>query len=206
MLNLTDAQRKQLAELQKDVDGRLDKLLTDEQKAQLKGLREGGPVAIPFGPPGGPGGFGPPPGGPPGGPGGPGGPGMMGPRGGGVELDPLVGLDDPRKPLRSKVLAVPALRAKYLANVKAIAEKSLDWKTLGPVVAQYRSLVEKEVEADTRKLESFEAFQRATADAPEAGGPPGRDRGPGRGMSLRAFADQRRTYLLSHPEVKKVAP
>jgi hypothetical protein len=212
VLNLTDAQKKQLAELQKEVDGKLDAILTDDQKARVKAMREGGPVAIQFG---GPGGFGPPPGGPPGGPGGfgppggpPGGPGMMGPRGGGgVELDPLVGLDDPRKPLRSKVLAVPALRAKYLANVRTIAEKSLDWKNLGPVVARYRSLIEKEVEADTRKLDSFEAFKRATADAPEAEGPPaGRGRGPGGGMALRAFADQRRAYLLNHPEVKKAAP
>ena len=96
----------------------------------------------------------------------------------GVELDPLVGLDDARKPLRSKVLAVPALRAKYLANIRTIAEKSLDWKTLGPVVAEYRKLIEKEVEADTRKLESFEAFQRAT-DAVAASAPAGgRGRGP----------------------------
>ena len=37
-----------------------------------------------------------------------GGRGMFG--GASAELDPLVGLDDPTKPLRSKLLAVPALR------------------------------------------------------------------------------------------------
>ena len=124
-------------------------------------------------------------------------PGGMGPRGGGgVELDPLVGLNDASKPLRSKVLAVPAYKAKYLANVKTIAEKSLDWKTLGPVVSQYRSLMEKEVDADTRKLESAEAFKRATADEPPGGA-------GGRGMPLRAFADQRRKYLMGYTEPKK---
>jgi hypothetical protein len=64
MLKLTSDQKKQLAAVQKDVDGRLDKLLTDEQKKQLKDMRVGfGPGG--FGPPGGFVGFGPP-----GGPGG----------------------------------------------------------------------------------------------------------------------------------------
>jgi hypothetical protein len=53
MLRLTAEQRKRLAEIQKSVDEQLDKLLTDDQRAQLKRLREAGP-----------GGFGPPPGGP----------------------------------------------------------------------------------------------------------------------------------------------
>jgi hypothetical protein len=130
------------------------------------------------------------------GPGAPGGPGM----GGGIELDPLVALDDPRKPLRSKVLAVPSLRARYLDCVRTIAEKSLDWKHLGPVVASYRQLVEKEVEADTRKLTTLEAFLRATADEPPAVGASARPGGRGRETSLRSFADQRRAYLLKRLE------
>ena len=211
MLRLTGEQKKKLEELQKETDAKIEKMLTDEQKAQLKRLKEGGP--------GGPGGFGPPGGGPggfpggpggsggfPGGPGGfPGGPGGMGMGpggGGGVTLDPLVGIDSPRMPLRSKVFAVPSLKAKYLASVKTIAEKSLDWKALGPVVAQYRTLIEKEVELDTRKLESFDAFKRVTADeVPMGGATVGR--GPGAMMNLRAFAEQRRKYLLEYQEPKK---
>ena len=46
--------------------------------------------------------------------------GMFG--GGGADLDPLVGLDDTSKPLRSKLLAVPALRERYLAYVRDIAD------------------------------------------------------------------------------------
>jgi len=214
MLGLSDGQKKQLVELQKEVDAKVEKLLTDEQRKQFKEMRDRGRGG--FGPPGG-GGFGPPggfPGAPPGGlPGGPGGPGGFGPPGGpggfgppggpggfgsgGIDLDPLVGLTDMRKPLRSKLLAVPALRAKYLENVKTIADKSLDWKTLGPVVAQYRKLIEKEVEADTRKLELFESFQRVTADAATTG--------RGHDMPLRAFADQRRKYLMDYKEATRAA-
>jgi hypothetical protein len=67
-LDLTPEQKAQLDELQKDVDSRLAKILTDAQKKTLDQMRRRGP-----GGPGGPGGFGPPgrrgpglsPGGPP---------------------------------------------------------------------------------------------------------------------------------------------
>ena len=50
----------------------------------------------------------------------------------GIELDPLVGLNDARKPLRSRLLAVPALKARYLDHVRTIAEDWLDWNKLKP--------------------------------------------------------------------------
>ena len=114
-----------------------------------------------------------------------------------VALDPLVGLEDSRKPLRSQLLAVPSLRKKYLSFVAQIAERDLDWKNLGPVVKQYRDLIDREIELDTRKLSSLEAFRRLTGDeAPRA------EEGRGRSLSLRQFADARREFLLNHPEVK----
>ena len=174
------------------------------------GFGPGGPGGGGRGGFGGPGGGGPQGGRPgEGRPNGPRGPEGGAPRGPNVELDPLIGLDDARKPLRSKVLAVPSLRTRYLQHVHTIAEKSLDWKTLGPVVAQYRSLIEKEIEADTRKLSSFAGFQKATADsvaknekAPADAEPPRRFGPPHNELSLRAFADQRRAFLLKHEAVK----
>jgi spore coat protein CotH len=144
-------------------------------------------------------GFGPGgPGGGRGGPGGPGGgpPGMGGPQGGGFELDPLVALNNSRMPLRSKLLAVPALKERYLKNVRAIAERQLDWKKLGPVVEGYRKLIEKEVEADTKKIYTLAAFTNAVADKPAE--PAAR----GVQTSLRTFADKRREYLLQYAEPK----
>ncbi len=162
--------------------------------------------------------FGPPmgggrPGGRPGGGGGPGGPGGGGPGGGGpgsggprpsgVKLDPLIGLNDGSKPLRSKLLAVPALRERYLDHVRTIATDWLDWSKLGPIVAGYHDLIAAPIAADTRKLTSTAAFEQTTAANPE----PAADR-PGRpgGMSLRAFADQRRQYLLDDPAIKRLKP
>ncbi len=134
------------------------------------------------------------------GPGGPGKPGPGGPRGGGVELDPLNGLEDATKPLRSKLLAVPGLKTRYLQHVRTIADEWLDWNKLKPIVESYRSLIESEVGADTRKLSSYDSFKNILDDARAEQGPPGGRRG----MSLRAFAEQRRTFLLSHPEIKKL--
>jgi hypothetical protein len=42
-LNLTEAQKKQVADLQKDVDAELAKILSGEQKARLKEMRDRGP-------------------------------------------------------------------------------------------------------------------------------------------------------------------
>ena len=38
-LHLTDDQKKQVADLQKDVDAKLDKILTAEQKQQMKSMQ-----------------------------------------------------------------------------------------------------------------------------------------------------------------------
>jgi hypothetical protein len=99
-------------------------------------------------------------------------------------------MDSERVPLRSKLLAVPELKARYLEYVRAIADDSLDWHNLGPVVADYRALVRNVVERDTKKLGTFEAFLKATADEQVESEPNERE------MSLRTFAEKRRAYLL----------
>ena len=48
---MTAAQKKDLAELQKKVDAELERILTPEQRAQLKRMREGGMGGFPGGPP-----------------------------------------------------------------------------------------------------------------------------------------------------------
>jgi hypothetical protein len=50
-LKLTAEQKKKLEELQKDVDAKLDKILTDEQRKQFKDMRQG--PRLPGAPPGG---------------------------------------------------------------------------------------------------------------------------------------------------------
>jgi hypothetical protein len=115
----------------------------------------------------------------------------FGPGGGGPDLDPLIGLNDASKPLRSKLLAVPALRARYLAYVRDIAERWLDWNKLGPLAKRYQAVIADEVRLDTRKLYSTEAFEN------------GLEGGEG---SLKRYVEARREFLLKvtgpQPEVK----
>ncbi|QEF96394.1 Inner spore coat protein H [Stieleria maiorica] len=112
------------------------------------------------------------------------GPGGRGPGHGSVDLDPLVGLDNDRMPLRSRLLAIPHLRERYLQYVDQIVEESLSWSKLGPVVNDYRDLIDPLVKADTRKLDTYDAFVAAT----------GTDDG-GEQMSIHKFAVERSEYL-----------
>jgi hypothetical protein len=137
--------------------------------------------------------------GPGGGPGG--GRGGPGPGGGGVELDPLVDANDSSKPLLSKLLAVPALRTRYLGYVHEIAENWLDWNKLGPLVKEYQAVIVDAVKVDTRKLDSTADFFAGIDGGTKAQS----EGGPGRGpqASLKSFAEKRRAFLLNHAEVKK---
>ena len=112
--------------------------------------------------------------------GGPGGRGF-GPFGGGPDLDPLIGLTDPTKPLRSKLLAVPSLRARYLSYVRDIAQRRLDWSKLEPMVKEYQALIDEDVKTDTRKLYSYEAFKNGISGTED---------------SLQRFIERRREFLL----------
>jgi hypothetical protein len=99
--------------------------------------------------------------------------------GGGPGPDPLVALNDPSKPLRSKLLQVPALRAKYLQYMRDIATKWLDWKTLEPLVTKYHAMIAADVRADTRKIDSVSGFESGPA-------------------AIKAFADRRRAQILNY--------
>ena len=136
--------------------------------------RAGPPEGFPF--PGGrpPEGFGPPPGFGPGGRRGPGGPGH-----GSVDLDPLVGLDNERMPLRSQLLSIPALRDQYLGVMRSIASDALDWEKLGPFVESQHRLIDEAMQRDTKKLTSYEQFSEAVE-------------------KLREFAQKRQEYLLNY--------
>ncbi|MBN4075050.1 MAG: hypothetical protein COA71_02900 [SAR86 cluster bacterium] len=99
-----------------------------------------------------------------------------------LRLDPLVGLNDATKPLRSRLLAVPALRERYLAYVRDIAENWMDWDVIGPVATDIHEMITDDVNRDTRKLYSSLSFEQSL------------DGGAG---SLQHFFEERRAYLLS---------
>jgi len=187
--------------LYQDVNGRVHVLPQDSNETFSSPGGGPGFGGGRFGGPGGPRGNGPggfPPG--RGRRGGPGGGPFGGPRVEGVKLDPLLAANDANKPLISKLLAVPAMRSRYLAYVRDIADKWLDWNRLGPIAEGYHTLIAEYVSADTRKLDSTESFAESlagnTAESGGGFGPPT--------ISIKSFAEQRRTYLLSYPEIKSL--
>ena len=124
-------------------------------------------------------------------------PGPRGGRGhGGPTLDPLVGVESERMPLRSRLLAVPQYRKRYLQYIRTLAEKSLTHNNLSPVIAHYLELIGEEVKIDTRKMSSHEAFVQATA-------PPERNTTQTSG-SLNDFIEKRRDFILNHEQIKNV--
>lgn len=112
----------------------------------------------------------------------------------------MVSLNDTNKPLVSRLLSVPAYKARYLGYVKDIAEKWLDWNTLGPIATQYHELIAEDVRRDTRKLDSTAAFEKSLSD--EAASEEQRGfRGPPT-TSLKNFAEKRRAFLLKNAAVQ----
>lgn len=101
----------------------------------------------------------------------------------GAITDPLQRVDEERAPLCSKVLAVPKWRAQYLDNCRALRDTWLDWDRVGPIVEQWRELVEPIVSKDDKALYGYDAFKEALGQ--------GSDRRPG----LRRFLEERRAFL-----------
>ena len=83
----------------------------------------------------------------------------MGGGGGGAltELDPLVGMDDLTKPLRSRLLQVPALRERYLMYVRTLGQE-MAWENMGPFIARLHDTIAPPVAKDTRKAFPTDAF------------------------------------------------
>lgn len=124
------------------------------------------------------------------------GPGAAGAQG--VEVDPLVAANDDSKPLISRLLAVPRLRAKYLAYLREMAETWLNWERLAPIVQAHQRAIANEVARDTRKLSSTKDFERGVTENSTHQGPCGTSVSYG----LKPFVDARRAYLLAYPPVQ----
>jgi hypothetical protein len=123
----------------------------------------------------------------------------FGGRGGGAsgaQLDPLEGSNDGSKAMLYRLLRVPELQEAYLGYVRDVAENWLDWERLGPIVEDYRALIGDVVAADNRKLFSTAEFELGVDTGSGSvggsnygiGGPPG--------LTLRAFIEQRQSFLL----------
>jgi len=114
---------------------------------------------------------------------------------GSVALDPFAGAADQDKALLYRLLQVPEYRKKYLGYVRDVAEHWLSWEKFGPLAQRYQALIADDVRQDVRKLYTTEAFSSGLlSDVQEV------YTGPltAPGMSLKAFVEQRRDFLLQN--------
>ena len=135
-----------------------------------------------------------------GGGGGGGGPGGRGPGGwswGELStgmVSPVTHADNAMRPVISRLLNIPELKARYIAHVQTVVDEWLDWEVVEPIIREYHDLIAEEVEKDEKKLYDFNSFEESV-DGDDARSP-----------SFKKFVTQRRDNLLNHPELNKPTP
>ena len=99
---------------------------------------------------------------------------------------PLFNSTNRLRPILHRLLAVPEWRARYLAHVRTIAVRWLNWKVIGPVCKSIHELIADEVAKDDKKLFSTRTWKGSL------------ENGRGYQWPLRRLVEERRENLLSH--------
>lgn len=100
---------------------------------------------------------------------------------------PFYHADKENFPLLHRLLAVPALRQRYLAHLRTLIDDAFEPAEVAALIDQYAALIDAEVQADEKKLFSYDEFL-AELD------------------HLKQLFVTRRDMLLSHPEVNRTGP
>ena len=95
--------------------------------------------------------------------------------------------DDSTVPLMHRLMDINAYQQRYLAHVRTILDTFLSAEVMFEKIEAYRDLIAEEVQADDKKLESYDAFEREIED-------------------LKEFVTERRDYLLSNRALAWPAP
>lgn len=103
-------------------------------------------------------------------------------------VSPVAHEDNSRRPLIKRLLSNPQWRARYFAHIRTVVNEWLNWDVLAPIVSEYMTLIDAEVQQDDKKLYGYEEFANS---APE---------------DLKNFITRRREYLLNQPELSKPTP
>lgn len=90
-------------------------------------------------------------------------------------------------PLLNKLLAVPALRQRYLAHMRTIIAEELDTVSFNATMNKYVAMIDTVVQNDSKKIYTYNQFGTEVT-------------------VLKNFVNNRRNYLLSNTEVAQVAP
>jgi len=115
---------------------------------------------------------------------------------------PTLNFNATNKPVLSRVLSVAELRQRYMAHYRTVLA-DLNWDTFGPLFQQQRDLIDAAVQADPKKLYTYQQFQdNFTMSVTLPGGGPGGGTVPG----LQPFVTQRASTLSSNAELVANGP
>lgn len=106
------------------------------------------------------------------------------------------------KPVLNRVLAVPELRQRYFAHYRT-ARANLNWAYFGPRFAAARALIEPHVQADPKKIYTYQNFQDNFASTVTLA-PPGL--AGGSIIGIQPFVEQRATFLAGSTELSATGP
>jgi len=95
--------------------------------------------------------------------------------------------DDSVVPIMYRLMAISKYRQRYLAHVRTILNDLFTEDALFPKIEAYRALIDAEVQADTKKLYTYQAFTGGVA-------------------TLKSFITSRRNTLLANAEVNRESP
>ena len=103
-------------------------------------------------------------------------------------VSPIAHEDNAFRPLIKRLLSNPQWRARYLAHVRTVVDEWLDWEVFEPIIKEYQTLIDAEVQQDDKKLYGYADF---ATDTP---------------MDLKRFVIERREHLSNHPELSRPVP
>ncbi len=106
------------------------------------------------------------------------------------------------RPLLNRVHTIPDLRQRYLAHYRTV-QLFLNWSYFGPIFEAQRDLIDAAVQADPKRIYSYELFQQnfsQTVTLPFTG------LGGGTVPGLQQFVDERSALLNANAELLQSSP
>jgi hypothetical protein len=105
------------------------------------------------------------------------------------QLDPTEGIDNPDRPLLSKLIQSPTLRAHYYSMLRDIADTQLSWSAHQTTATKWHQQIAPEVKIETHRPSSYISFVRQfDQDVPDDTREPATE-------SLKTFFRLRQDYL-----------
>jgi CotH kinase protein/Lamin Tail Domain len=109
----------------------------------------------------------------------------------GPKFEPTHGFSVSSRPLTYRVMQDNDTKREYFAHLRTLNDEVFTWDVVGPLVAQYQALIDAEVQADPKKLYTYQQFlDNVTQDV---------DVGFWIADAIQPYVEKRHNYLATHP-------